>query len=133
MPTDSVNVLINDSDWAWPMAVGQIFRGRNVELLMVKQANEALNVLQQRRIHTAIIDVNSRIPGGLGMIMIRIIHNNFPLLPCILVAEAPEQKLLSEALKLDVFSVINKPVDIELLQGQLHRLFLKRYGSFVFA
>jgi len=130
MAIDNIKVLINGSDWAWPDAVRQIFRDRSVELLMVKQADEALNVLQQRRIHTAIIDMDSKMLSGLGMI--RIIRNNFPLLPCILLAEDAEEKLLTAALELDVFSVMNKPVDIALLQNQLHRLFVKRYNSNLF-
>ena len=130
MTIEHINVLINDADWAWPMAVGQIFRNRNVELLMVKQTDEALNVLQQRRIHTAIIDMNSRILSGLGMI--RAIRSGFPLLPCILVADNVEKKLLSDALELEVFSVISKPVDMELLRAQLNRLFIRRYNSSLF-
>jgi DNA-binding NtrC family response regulator len=130
MTIDCINVLINDTGWAWPQAVRQIFSSRGVQLLLVKRAEQALNVLQHRRIHTAIVDMDCE--AG-GLVVIKMIRSGFPLLPCILVAEAPRQKLLSEALELDVFSVINKPVDIELLQNQLHRLFLKRYGISVFA
>jgi DNA-binding NtrC family response regulator len=130
MTIDSVKVLINSSDWAWPDAVRQIFRDRCVELLVVKQADEALNVLQQRRIHTAIVDMDSKILNGLSMI--KIIRSGFPLLPCILLTDSAEEKLLSAALELDVFSVMNKPVDIPLLQNQLHRLFVKRYNSNLF-
>lgn len=130
MAIEYINVLINDSGWAWPEAVRQIFRGRCVELLLVRQADEALNVLQHRRIHTAIVDMDCK-SGGLAVI--KMIRSGFPRLPCILVADSAEQKLLSVAIELDIFSVINKPVDIPLLKGQLHRLFLKRYGSSAFA
>jgi DNA-binding NtrC family response regulator len=130
MTTDSIKVLINNSDWAWPDAVRQIFRDRAVELLVVKQTDEALNVLQQRRIHTAIVDMDSKILNGLSMI--KVIRGCYPLLPCILLADSAEEKLLSTALELDVFSVMNKPVDIPLLQNQLHRLFIKRYNSNLF-
>ncbi len=130
MAIDNIKVLINGSDWAWPDAVRQIFKDRSVELLMVKRADEALNVLQHRRIHTAIVDMDSKMFSGLGMI--RIIRGSFPLLPCILLAEDAEEKLLTAALELDVFSVMNKPVDIALLQNQLHRLFVKRYNSNLF-
>jgi DNA-binding NtrC family response regulator len=98
---------------------------------LVKKADQALNVLQHRRIHTAIVDMDCEIINGLTII--KMIRSEFPLLPCILVADSAEQKLLSAALELDIFSVINKPVDIPLLKSQLHRLFLKRYGSAVFA
>lgn len=130
MTTDGVKVLINGFDWAWPQAVRQIFKDRSVELLMVKRPDEALNVIQQRRIHTAIVDMDSKMLSGLTMI--KIIRSSFPALPCILLTEEAEQKLLSDALELDVFSVMNKPVDIDLLQSQLHRLFVKRYNNYVF-
>jgi len=130
MTVDSVKVLINGSDWAWPDAVRQIFKDRSVELLMVKRPDEALNVLQHRRIHTAIVDMDSHAFNGLSMI--KLIRSSFPMLPCILLADGAEDKLLSAALELDVFSVLNKPVDITLLQSQLHRLFVKRYNSYLF-
>lgn len=130
MTRDGVKVLINGFDWAWPQAVRQIFKDRSVDLLMVKRPDEALNVLQQQRIHTAIVDMDSKMLSGLSMI--KIIRSSFPALPCILLAESAEDNLLSAALELDVFSVMNKPVDISLLQSQLHRLFVKNYDSDLF-
>jgi DNA-binding NtrC family response regulator len=97
---------------------------------MVSHAGETMNVLTQRRVHTAIVDMDSKIFGGLGML--KTIKNSFPLLPCILLADTAEEKLLSAALELDVFSVMNKPVDIQLLQKQLHKLFVKKYNSNLF-
>ncbi|MEN6385636.1 MAG: response regulator [Phycisphaerales bacterium] len=130
MTIDGVKVLINGFDWAWPQAIKQIFETRSVELLMVHRPDEALNVIQQRRIHTAIVDMESKALSGLSMI--KIIRSSFPALPCILLADQAEEKLLSAALELDVFSVMNKPVDISLLQNQLNRLFVKRYDSNLF-
>ena len=40
---------------------------------------------------------------------------------------------LEKALRLDVFSVIDKPVNMCILQEQLNRLFLKRYRSNIFS
>ncbi len=130
MTTDYINVLINDTCWAWPDAVRQVFRNRPVELLVVRRADEALNVLQHRRISTAILDMDCEAINGLAVI--KMIRSGFPLLPCILLADSAEEKLLSAALELDVFSVINKPVDIELLRNQLNRLFVKKYNSNLF-
>jgi DNA-binding NtrC family response regulator len=130
MTIDGVKVLINGFDWAWPQAIKQIFETRSVELLMVHRPDEALNVLQHRRIHTAIVDMGSRAISGLSMV--KIIRSNYPTLPCILLADQAEEKLLSAALELDVFSVMNKPVDIDLLQKQLNRLFVKRYDNHLF-
>ncbi|HAL45796.1 MAG: hypothetical protein A2Y12_06045 [Planctomycetes bacterium GWF2_42_9] len=130
MTIDGVKVLINGFDWALPQAIKQIFETKSVELLMVNRADEALNVLQQRRIHTAIVDMDAKTLNGLSMI--KIIRGSFPTLPCILLADEAEEKLLSTALELDVFSVMNKPVDIGLLKNQLNRLFVRRYDSNLF-
>ena len=40
---------------------------------------------------------------------------------------------MAKALALDVFSVINKPVDMSILLDQLNRLFTRRYNSAVFS
>jgi len=52
--------------------------------------------------------------------------------PCILLTSRAGQSLLDKALRLDVFSVIDKPVDMCILRQQLNRLFIKKYSSSVF-
>ena len=131
MVTEKINVLVNGAHWAWPEAIRSIFAPCGVDLLMVKSPQETLSVIRQRRIHTAILDMDAEKLSGLGTI--RIVRGQFPHLPCILLSTSGEEKLLSEALGLDVFSVIAKPVDMDILRGQLNRLFVKRYNSEVFA
>ena len=126
-----VNVLVSDADWAWPEAVRTIFMPRGINALLATEANDVLDIIEQRRIHTAIVDMDSERLSGLGTI--KIIRSHYPLLPCILVARIAGRELLSDALELDVFSVITKPVDMEILLGQLNRLFIKRYNSTIFA
>jgi DNA-binding NtrC family response regulator len=129
--SSEINVLVSDADWAWPEAVRTIFMPRGINALLATEANDVLDIIEQRRIHTAIVDMDSRRLSGLGTI--KMIRAHYPLLPCILVARVTERELLSDALELDVFSVITKPVDMDVLLGQLNKLFIKRYNSNVFA
>ena len=131
MVAEKINVLANGSQWAWPEAMRSIFAPCGVELLIVKGPDETLSLIRQRRIHTAILDMDSGNLSGLGTV--RIIRSQYPHLPCILLSGSSESRLLSDALGLDVFSVIAKPVDMAVLQQQLNRLFVKRYDSEVFA
>lgn len=131
MKPNQINVLATDAQWAWPRAMADIFAPCGVELLLAKGPNDALDIIRQRRIHTAIIDMDCETLNGLATV--RVIRSHFPRLPCILLSNDAEQELLSTALKLDIFSVIAKPVDMHLLQSQLNKLFLKRYNSAVFA
>jgi DNA-binding NarL/FixJ family response regulator len=68
-----------------------------------------------------------------GLATIKIIRIDYPLMPCILLASVAGEELLEKALRLGVFSVIDKPVDMGVLREQLNRLFIKRYNSSVFA
>ena len=131
-----INVLASQANWAWPAALHDIFRPRGVNLLVAESANEFLSIMKSRRIHTTIIDVDSDESKALATI--RVIRMDYPLTPCILLSsrglgEGRHESLLGNALKLKVFSVIDKPVDMGLLREQLNRLFVRKYDSNIFA
>ena len=128
---EEVNVLASEASWAWPEAVRHIFRPRGVNLLVAENAVEFVNIIERKRIHTTIVDMDSEESNGLATI--KIIRMDYPLLPCILLTSTAGESLLGKALRLDVFSVIDKPVDMSVLQGQLNRLFVKKYNSDIFA
>ena len=128
---DEVNVLTSQAGWAWPEALRHIFRPRGVNLLVAENAADFVNIIQKKRIHTTIVDMDSKQSDGL--VVIKIIRMNNPLMPCILVTNVAGESLLEKALKLDVFSVIGKPVDMTILQQQLNRLFIKKYHSDLFS
>jgi DNA-binding NtrC family response regulator len=130
LQTGEVNVLASEADWAWPEAIREVFRPRGVNLLVAEQAGDFVDILRQRRIHTTIVDMDCR-AGGLATI--KIIRMDYPLIPCIVLASDAPQAMLNEALRLDVFSVIGKPVDMRVLREQLNRLFVKRYNSTIFS
>ena len=122
--------LVGQSDWAWPVAVRNIFEPRGINSMVVRDAAGALDVLERRRVQAAIVDMDFERMSGLSVI--KIIRGYYPALPCILVSETSQRRLLTRALELNVFSVIAKPVDMTILQEQLNKLFLKRYSSNIF-
>ena len=128
---EEVNVLASEASWARPEAVRHIFRPRGVNLLVAENAVEFVNIIERKRIHTTIVDMDSEQSNGLTTI--RIIRMDYPLLPCILLSSTAGESLLGKALRLDVFSVIDKPVDMSVLRDQLNKLFVKKYNSDVFA
>lgn len=126
-----VNLLASEDNWAWPEAVRNILRPRGVNLLVAQSTSDFINIIERRRIHTTIVDMDSERSNGLATI--RIIRMGHPLMPCILLSSHTGEAMLSKALKLDVFSVIDKPVDMSILHEQLNRIFMKRYNSDIFA
>lgn len=124
-------MLASAANWAWPEAVRNIFKPRGVNLLMAEKVSDFVNIIATRRIHTAIVDVDAKRPGGL--VTVRIIRMDYPLVPCIVLTSKVDQDMLGKALQLDVFGVIGKPVNMDILRELLNRLFLKRYNSDLFA
>ena len=127
---EEINVLASEANWAWPEALRYIFQPRGVNLLVAESAVEFVNIIERKRIHTTIVDMDSE--GSDGLATIKIIRMGYPLLPCILLASTAGEALLGKALQLDVFSVIEKPVDMRILREQLNRLFIKKYHSDIF-
>ena len=127
---NEVNVLASEADWAWPEALKSIFQPRGINLLVAGNSSEFLNIIRNKRIHTTILDIDSE--KSSAMAMIRLIKMSFPMLPCILLTSSAGQTLLDKALQMNVFSVIDKPVDMNILREQLDRLFIKKYKSDIF-
>ncbi|MGA2093698.1 MAG: hypothetical protein ABSH16_09870 [Sedimentisphaerales bacterium] len=125
-----VSVLATQANWAWPLAVRDIFQPRGVNLLVADNTNDIVNVLRQRRIWTTIIDTDFQQAGFWTLKMIRM---ESPYMPCLMLVNNPTGDVLDEALRLDVFSVLDKPVDMRILKDQLNRLFVKKYGNNIFS
>ncbi len=124
--SEQINVLASAAGWAWPQALHDIFAPRGVSLLMANNTNEFVNVLHSRRVHTAIIDMDS---PNTSLAMIKVIKMDYPLVPFIALSSRAGRDLLDKALQLEVFGVVGKPVDMEVLRELLNRLFVKRYNN----
>ena len=129
--SEEVNLLASGANWAWPEALRYILRPRGVNLLVADSPDEFVHIIGHRRIHTTIVDMDSEKSNGLATI--RIIRMGSPLLPCILLTSRASEAILERALQLDVFGVLDKPVDMHLLRQVLNRLFVKKYNSDLFA
>jgi len=125
-----VNVLASGANWGWPDALRRVFQPRGVNLLVAENAGEFVNIIKRKRIHTTIVDMDCK-AGGLSTI--KIIRIDYPMQPCILLSSESGEAVLSKALGLEVFSVIDKPVNMSILREQLNRLFIKKYSSSIFS
>jgi len=126
-----VNVLASAANWAWPEALRSLFKPRGINLMVAENTSDFVHILGRTRIHTTIVDMDSERANALATI--RIIRMDHPLLPCILLTSRVDQDVLGKALQLDVFGVVGKPVNMEVLQQLLNRLFLKKYNSDIFS
>ncbi len=69
---DHVNVLIGNADWPWPQAVAEIFRPRGINALVANSPDEMVHIIDNSRIHLAILDENfGKLTGLQAMKMIQ--------------------------------------------------------------
>ena len=77
---------------------------------MANDTNDIVKIIDNRKVHLAIID--NSIDNESGLKALDIIRKQDKLMPCLLLAGVVNDKLLAGALKLNVCSVLAKPVNI---------------------
>lgn len=87
---------------AWPL-----------DLHRSRTDTETISLVASGEMHVAVLD--DELPGTGGLEVLRRIRRMGLVLPCLLVCEEPDARFLSEALALDVFSVVQASGEENLL------------------
>ncbi len=123
-PNNRFTVLLANEQEDWHKTVRELLRPQGVETVSAHNGREALDLLETRPVHVAVLDVQMPQLGGLQVVrMMRDLHK---VIPAILLANHLTDHLLHEALGMQVFSVLSKPVDFNVLLDALARV-LRRY------
>ena len=121
------NVLLaHDSD-GWQDTVRRLLEPQGVQTVAVRSGREALDVLQHTQVHVAVLDQQMPQLGGLQVI--KLMRDIKAPPPSILLANHLTDHLLHDALGLRVFSVLSKPVDLNLLLDAMARVLKRHYAS----
>jgi CheY-like chemotaxis protein len=122
-----LNVLLAHDSEGWQDVVRRLLEPQGVQTLAARSGREALDLIQSTQIHVAVLDQQMPQLGGLQVI--RMMHNLKQAPPSILLANHLTDHLLHEALGMRVFSVLSKPVDLNMLLDALARVLKRRYAS----
>jgi two-component system response regulator AtoC len=117
-------VLLPPSVETWQATVTSLLEPQGVQTLVARSGREALGLIESRPVHAVVLDMRMPQLGGLQVLKLMQEIKSAP--PAILLAEQLSSHLLREALTRNVFSVLVKPVDFNLLLDALARL-LRRY------
>ena len=130
-PTRFTVLLANEQE-AWHDHVRRLLEPQGVQTLSARSGREALQLIERQPIHVAVLDTQMPQLGGLQVVrMLRELHKAEPSKapPAILVANDLTSHLLREALMMHVFSVLSKPVDLNVLLDALARVMRRHYES----
>lgn len=128
-------VLLGNEQESWHDHVRRLLEPQGVQTISARSGREALNVIERQPVHVAVLDTQMPQLGGLQVVrMMRELHKAEPgrsvkAPPAILVANDLTSHLLREALMMHVFSVLSKPVDLNVLLDALARVMRRHYES----
>ncbi len=119
-------VLLANEQEGWHHTVRQLLEPQGVETVSARSGREALEIIERRPVHVAVLDVH--MPQLGGMQVIRLMRDRTQSAPhAILLAQQLSTNLLHEALGMHVFSVLAKPVDFNQLLDALARVMRRHY------
>ena len=125
-PTRFTVLLANEQE-GWHQTIRGLLEPQGVQTVAVRSGREALDVMQHTQVHVAVLDQQMPQLGGLQVIKLMRDFKAPP--PSILLANHLTDHLLHDALGLRVFSVLSKPVDLNLLLDALARVLKRHYAS----
>ena len=145
--SDRLNVLITDGGERWAVQLPRLLEPQGVRSIRVGSLPEATEAIEHERIHVAVVDlalpsgpvaepsqpaVPRPVPGGLKLL--QLMRRLEPTPPAVIVRgrlfdPRYDDRHLAEALKLDVFSVLDQPVRIEQMLEVLRRILERYYGG----
>ena len=121
-------LLANDQE-AWHQTVRHLLEPQGVQTVSARNGREALRLIETTPVHVAVLDQQMPQLGGLQVIKLMRDMNKADLnkIPAtILLTSHLTNHLLHEALGMQVFSVLSKPVDFNVLLDSLARV-LRRF------
>lgn len=112
--TVRVNILVvDDEDVTRQFITSALSMGQR-QILTASSGEEALQIAKQTDLDLVLLDLI--MPGISGVETFRQLHALQPELPVIIVTGYPDSDLLSRALEIGPYSLINKPIDVAHLQ-----------------
>jgi len=143
------NVLLTeDRDHAtehWTRQLPRLLEPMGIAAHVARTAPEAIELAERIQMHAAVLDLATPMAarqesgsggfGGRDRFWLVEVFQRMPGRPPIVVLRPPAwssreaQRLLERAVQRDVFSVVDKPVELELLLDVFRRLVEQRYGG----
>ncbi|MCG3180854.1 MAG: hypothetical protein BIFFINMI_03217 [Phycisphaerae bacterium] len=120
-----LNVMVSDIRDQYADALGVLLEPHGFAITRVSSGDEAIWMVERRQVDAAVLD--NDLPDMPGVRALRVIRTLNQVMPIILVGPGPADPagapLLQAALQLEAFSVLAQPVDLEVLLGQMARVF----------
>jgi len=132
-PTDTTDrrrfsILIADDDRGNREALGEMLAARGFTIKLARDGGEAVELVQVDLVHLVLFDMH--MPRLTGLEAFAVIRQTLDrVLPAVLMTADATNELIRQAFAAQVYSVIPKPVNGNVVLHTLERALAKVYGS----
>jgi CheY-like chemotaxis protein len=127
-PDRRFNILIADDDRGNREALGEVLQKRGFGTVLAKDGGEAVEIVQVQMIHLVLFDMHMpRLTGLEALTLLR--HTLHKVLPAVLMTADATTELMRQAFQAQVYSVIPKPVNQNIVLHTLARALAQVYGT----
>lgn len=127
MSPNRLTILFGDTDATSFAQAASLLEPQGVAAVQVRTGREALSRIESGQVHVAVLD--QQMPQMSGLQVIKRVRDLPSPPPVILMTRDASSQLLHEALGMNVFSVLSKPVDLNLLLETLARAMKRHYAD----
>lgn len=122
-----LSVLISDHERETRRAFARAFKASPYETLVASRGWEAIEILQHRPVDVLVLD--TQMPDLRGLSMVRVLKGLELSLPCVFTSYFFSKEMLIQAMIADVYSFLEKPIDLELLRMVVEDVIRKFYSD----
>lgn len=124
--TGTFTILVTDDDPGSRKSLASLLQDRGFSTLEAASGEEAIEIVRVEIVHLLFTDMHMpRMTGLEALQQVRLINE---LLPAILVTADVTRELMRQALQAQVYSVIPKPVNKNVVMHTMLRALQKMYG-----
>jgi CheY-like chemotaxis protein len=123
------SILIADDDRGNREALGEVLQNRGFDTVLAKDGGEAVEIVQVQMVHLVLFDMHMpRLTGleALNLLRQTLLHK---VLPAVLMTADANTELMRQAFLAQVYSVIPKPVNKNVVLHTLARALEQVYGK----
>lgn len=124
IPPKPYQLLVADDDFGFRETLKFIFEPY-VQMLEADSGEEAIRIVERRRVDIALLDMHMHVLTGLETL--KIVKSINAEVPCILITADATEKLKRDASEADAYSVLAKPVSkselLTTVSSALHRVY----------
>lgn len=121
-------ILVADDDRGNRETLGEVLQDRGFDTVLAKDGGEAVEIVQVQMVHLVLFDMH--MPRLTGLEALNVVRQTLhKLLPALLMTADATTELMKQAMQAQVYSVIPKPINKNLVLHTLVKALEQVYGK----